>query len=207
MRSIKQTFRAALACGVFGTASAESGDAVGQPNVEIVTSVGSITVELWPQQAPETVANFLQLVDDGFYPGLVFHRVIPGFMIQAGGYDAAMNYRSPPRTVVNESANGQRNLRWTVAMARHSDPDSAGSQFYINMVDNPHLDAAPEQSGYTVFGRVTSGQDVAERIELTDTDTVAGQPNVPVTPIAILAARRLASGEGAANADADSEAP
>ncbi len=207
MRSIKQTFRAALACGVFGTASAESGDAVRQPNVEIVTSVGSITVELWPQQAPETVANFLQLVDDGFYPGLVFHRVIPGFMIQAGGYDAAMNYRPPPRTVVNESANGQRNLRWTVAMARHSDPDSADSQFYINMVDNPHLDAAPEQPGYTVFGRVTSGQDVAERIELTDTDTVAGQPNAPVTPIAILAVRRLANGGGVANADADSEAP
>lgn len=199
MLNIKQTFRAALACSVFGTASAGAGEAQ-SPNVEIVTSVGSITIELWPQQAPQTVANFLTLVDDGFYEGLVFHRVIAGFMIQAGGYDAAMNHRSPPRTVVNESTNGQRNLRWTIAMARHSDPDSADSQFFINVVDNPHLDAQAEQPGYTVFGRVISGQEVAERIELTDTDTVAGKANVPVTPIAILAARRLA---GSADADTD----
>lgn len=201
MRNIKQTFHAALACGVLGTASAEGGSA-SAPNVEIVTSVGSITVELWPAHAPETVANFLQLVDAGFYEGLVFHRVIPGFMIQAGGYDAAMNYRSPPRTVVNESANGQRNLRWTIAMARHSDPDSADSQFFINVIDNPHLDAQPEQPGYTVFGRVVSGQDVAERIELTDTGTLAGKVNVPVTPIAIESVRRVpAAGADAANAE------
>ena len=165
--------------------------------MELETSAGTITIELWPTKAPASVANFLQLVDDGFYAGTVFHRVIAGFMIQAGGYDAAMTYREAPRQVVNESANGLRNRRWTVAMARHSDPDSAGSQFYVNMADNAHLDATAGNPGYTVFGRVVDGFAVAEEIEFADTGTVAGTPNVPLEAIVILKARRLAAPEAA----------
>ena len=163
-----------------------------RPLVELETSAGAITIELWPTKAPASVANFLQLVDDGFYAGTVFHRVIAGFMIQAGGYDAEMAYREAPRQVVNESANGLRNRRWTVAMARHSDPDSAGSQFFVNMVDNAHLDAVAGKPGYTVFGRVVDGFAVAEEIEFAETGTVAGTPNVPLEAIVILQAQRLA---------------
>ena len=162
------------------------------PTVEIVTSEGTLTIELWPEKAPKTVENFLGLVEDGFYEGTIFHRVIAGFMIQAGGYDAGLNLREPPNTVVNESANGERNIRWTVAMARHADPDSAGSQFFINTAEHsPHLDARPGQPGYTVFGRLIAGHAVAERIELTQLDPAARRPHQPLEPITILSARRL----------------
>ena len=162
-----------------------------RPTVEIETSVGSMTVELRPDKAPHTVANFLELVDAGFYEGLIFHRVIAAFVIQAGGFDAAMSRREPPRTVVNESVDGLLNERGTIAMARHSDPDSAGAQFYINMADNPSLDAQDGAPGYTVFGKLIGGYDVAERIELTETGLVGSRVNVPVTPIAIIEMRRL----------------
>ncbi len=172
-----------------GAAAAE---APARPVVEFETTLGAIAFELWPGKAPATVANFLQLVDDGFHAGTIFHRVIAGFMVQAGGYDATMTLRQAPRQVPNESANGERNRRWTVAMARHADPDSAGAQFYLNMADNAHLDTTPGQPGYTVFGRLVAGHAVAERIESAETGTAAGMPNVPKTPIVILAARRLA---------------
>ncbi|TNF91172.1 MAG: peptidylprolyl isomerase A, partial [Gammaproteobacteria bacterium] len=103
------------------------------PKVVIETSVGSFEVELYPDRAPASVANFLSLVDDGFYDGLIFHRVIANFVVQTGGYDADMGYREPPRTVVNESANGLKNRRGYLAMARLSDPDSADAQFYVNV--------------------------------------------------------------------------
>lgn len=164
------------------------------PTVEIVTSEGTLTIELWPEKAPKTVENFLRLVEDGFYEGTIFHRVIAGFMIQAGGYDAGLNLREPPNTVVNESANGEPNVRWTVAMARHADPDSAGSQFFINTAEHsPHLDARPGQPGYTVFGRLIAGHAVAERIELTQLDPAARRPHQPLEPITILSARRLSA--------------
>lgn len=166
--------------------SAASGNA-DLPKVAIHTSAGSMTIELWPHKAPRTVENFLQLVDDGFYAGTIFHRVIAGFVIQAGGYDAEMAYREPPRKVVNESHNGERNLRWTVAMARHADPNSAGSQFFVNMADSAHLDAQPGVPGYTVFGALVAGRDVAEQIELAET----GTDGVPLAPIAILALERV----------------
>lgn len=172
-----------------GAAAAE---APARPVVEFETTLGALAFELWPGKAPATVANFLQLVDDGFHVGTIFHRVIAGFMVQAGGYDATMTHRQAPRQVPNESANGERNRRWTVAMARHGDPNSAGAQFYLNMADNAHLDATPGQPGYTVFGRLVAGRAVAERIESAETGTAAGMPNVPKTPIVILAARRLA---------------
>ena len=167
----------------------------GRPTVEIVTSLGPLTIELWPEKSPQTVDNFLTLVDDGFFEGTIFHRVIPNFMIQAGGYDTALNYRDPPRTVVNESANGMQNARWTIAMARHADPDSADSQFFINMNDNKHLDAEPGKPGYTVFGMLVAGHEIAEDIELTDTGPVGDKVSVPLEPIVIVSARRVDAAE------------
>ncbi len=166
-------------------------DPAGNPKVRLFTSLGQIDVELFSRQAPQTVANFLRLVDDDFYDGLIFHRVIAGFVIQAGGYQADMSYREPPGTVVNESANGLRNLTGTLAMARLSDPDSADAQFYINVDDNAHLDAAPGEPGYTVFGRVIDGMEVVTEIELSDTGRRAGMAGVPETPIVLERAERL----------------
>ena len=187
---LKRLAAAATMCA----AGAAGGDDATRPTVEIVTSLGAITIELWPSKAPQTVDNFLRLVEGGFYEGTIFHRVIAGFVIQAGGYDADLNYRSPPRTVVNESANGERNLRWTVAMARHADPNSADAQFFVNMAEhNPHLDASPAQPGYTVFGKLIAGHAVAEQIELAEKDPAAHQPDLPLTPITILEARKLPS--------------
>ncbi|MDE0659210.1 MAG: peptidylprolyl isomerase [Gammaproteobacteria bacterium] len=163
----------------------------GNVSVEIVTEVGTMTVELMPSKAPNTVRNFLERVDEGFYDGLIFHRVMFTFVIQAGGFDVDMNYREAPQTVVNESANGLSNTRGTIAMARASDPDSAGAQFYINMKDNTSLDAAPDRPGYTVFGAVTEGMEVAEQIELGETGIVAGMANVPTEPIVIETIRRV----------------
>ena len=160
-------------------------------NVEIITSLGAMTVELWPSDAPNTVQNFLERVDEGFYDGLIFHRVVLDFVIQAGGFDADMNYREGPQTVVNESTNGLSNTRGTIAMARTSDPDSAGAQFYINMNDNTALDATPDRPGYTVFGKVTGGMEVADEIELVPTGTAAGMQNVPKEPVVIETIRRI----------------
>ena len=133
----------------------------------------------------KSVANFLALVDQEFYDGLVFHRVIANFVIQTGGYDALMNYREPPGQVTNESSNGLRNRKGTVAMARLSDPDSADAQFYINVRTNPNLDAGPGKPGYTVFGEVTDGWKVVESIELSDTHLKNGMPGVPEQPVVI----------------------
>lgn len=166
-----------------------------RPVVEIVTDHGPITVELRPDRAPQTVANFLALVDERFYDGLVFHRVIAGFMVQAGGFDADMNRRQAPRTVPNESVGGLANERGTIAMARTTHPDSAGAQFYINMADKAHLNAQGGKPGYTVFGRVIAGLEVAERIEAAPTDTVDGRPDVPVEPVTIVTVRRVGAQE------------
>ena len=189
-----------IAALVFCASSACSGEPnappeTGNPQVEIATSMGALTVELWPEKAPLTVDNFLKLVDDGFYDGTIFHRVIPNFMIQAGGYDVDLAYREPPRTVVNESANGAQNARWTIAMARHADPDSADSQFFINVNDNVHLDATPEKPGYTVFGTLIAGHEIAEDIELTDTGPVGDKISVPLEPVLILSTRRVSAVE------------
>ena len=171
--------------------------AAGNPQVEIVTSMGAMTVELWPDRAPRTVENFLQLVDDGFYEGTVFHRVIPNFMIQGGGYNPDLTYREPPRTVVNESIDGAANARWTIAMARHADPDSADSQFFINVNDNVHLNAEADKPGYTVFGMLVAGFEVAEDIELTDTGPVGDKISVPLTPVVIRQVVRIGAVDSA----------
>lgn len=161
--------------------------------VRIETSAGEIVLTLLPERAPATVKNFLAHVNAGFYEGLVFHRVIANFVIQTGGYDAAMHYREPLGTVVNESANGLHNDRGTVAMARLDDPDSADAQFFINVRNNPHLDATSGKPGYTVFARVVEGMDVVEAIELAETTIRNGMAGVPVEPIVI---RRMGVEEG-----------
>ncbi|MAI16209.1 MAG: hypothetical protein CMP94_02340 [Gammaproteobacteria bacterium] len=161
------------------------------PRVSLVTNKGAIEIELLPKFAPKHVANFLSLVEEEFYVGLVFHRVIPNFMIQAGGYDSDLNYKASERRVENESFNGLKNKRLTLAMARLNDPDSADTQFFINVRDNPHLDAKPGQPGYTVFGKVVDGLDVIETIELTDTHLRMGMVAVPEETIIIVATKLL----------------
>lgn len=159
--------------------------------VLLSTTMGDIVLDLYPDQAPETVQNFLRLVDSGFYNDLVFHRVIAGFMIQTGGYDARLTHREAPRLVKNESDNALKNFRGSIAMARKNDPDSAGSQFFINVRSNPNLDASPGRPGYTVFGRVVSGMDVVGQIEIVPTQNRNGMANVPVQPVVIKRAKRL----------------
>ena len=161
------------------------------PAVRFTTNVGVIDVVLYADQAPKTVANFLQLVDDGFYNGLIFHRVVAGFVIQTGGYDAKMVSRESTRTVVNEGKVGLGNRKGTLAMARTDDPDSADSQFFINVEDNLSLNAKPGIPGYAVFGEVVSGMDVVVQIELTPVATVDGMQGVPVEPIVIEKAERI----------------
>ncbi len=158
--------------------------------VMISTDQGNIQLELYPDKAPKTVENFLTYVNDKYYDGLVFHRVIKGFMIQAGAFDKNLNIKEPKgEPVVNESFNGLKNAKGTIAMARKSDPNSAKSQFYINVVDNFFLDPRSHKPGYTVFGRVISGIEVAEKISKLPTKKSGHMADVPVSPIHILKAR------------------
>ena len=163
---------------------------VEQPQVVINTSVGTMIATLDGERAPQTVANFLELVDAGFYNGLIFHRVIAGFVIQTGGYDVQMQRREGPRNIPNESFNGLRNQKGSLSMARLQDPDSANSQFFINLSANTHLDALPGKPGYTVFGHLVAGTDVAEIIEFAETGILQEMAGVPIEPIVILSARR-----------------
>lgn len=182
-------FVALLFCAVltFGTASTAVADAA--PRVTIDTTAGSFQVELLPDRAPVTVENFLAYVADGFYDGLVFHRVIENFMIQTGGYTADLRLREPGADIVNESVGGPQNLRGTLAMARLRNPDSANSQFFVNVRDNAHLDARGERAGYTVFGRVIAGMDVVDAISRVPTGVREGMADVPAEPVVIERAR------------------
>lgn len=186
----RRLMTAALACLLLA-GPAFSATESERPRVELVTSLGNIEVELFEERAPRTVENFLRLVEDGFYDGLVFHRVVAGFVIQTGGYEPGLEYREPPGTIANESFNGLRNLKGTLAMARQADPDSADAQFFINVKTNPHLDAAPGSPGYAVFGRVVDGWDVVTDIELTNTSLQGGMAGVPEEPVVIEEARRV----------------
>ena len=161
------------------------------PKIEIATTMGNIRLTLLPEHAPLTVANFLQLVKERHYDGLIFHRVIANFMIQAGGYTSELEYRDSGKLVKNESGNKLSNARGTIAMARTSDPDSASAQFYINVKDNKHLDFRNPIPGYTVFGFVTKGMEVVEKIELVDTHIKNGMPAVPEEPIVIKSVRGI----------------
>ncbi|MEC8833650.1 MAG: peptidylprolyl isomerase [Pseudomonadota bacterium] len=160
------------------------------PQVILTTSVGTMIATLDEERAPHTVANFLELVEAEFYDGLIFHRVIAGFVIQTGGYDVHMERREGPRNIPNESFNGLMNRKGTLSMARLADPDSANSQFFINLEANTHLDALPGKPGYAVFGHLVTGTDVAEIIEFAETGIRQGMAGVPLEPILILSARR-----------------
>jgi cyclophilin family peptidyl-prolyl cis-trans isomerase len=156
-------------------------------NVVMKTSKGSITIELDAQAAPKTVENFLAYVRSGHYNGTIFHRVISNFMIQGGGFTPDMKQKSTNPPIVNESSNGLSNKKYTLAMARTSVPDSATSQFFINVTDNDFLDKANSRDrvGYCVFGKVTSGSEVVEAIKGVSTTTKQGHENVPVEAVVI----------------------
>ncbi len=163
---------------------------VGEKMVKLQTSKGDIVIELDAEDAPVTVANFLKYVEDGFYDGTVFHRVIPGFMIQAGGFTADMRQKKTRETITSEAGNGLKNNRGTIAMARKNDPDSAASQFFVNVVNNSYLDYVEGRNpGYTVFGRVVEGMDVVDAIAAVKTTTRGGLQNVPVEPVVINSAK------------------
>jgi peptidyl-prolyl cis-trans isomerase A (cyclophilin A) len=178
-----------LACAAltFGATAAAQGPA---PRVALETTQGRIVIELAPKEAPKTVDNFLAYVKAGHYDGTVFHRVIPSFMIQGGGFGADMSERPTRAPIPLESRNGLKNERGTVAMARRSDPDSATAQFFINVVDNPRLDYPSfDGNGYAVFGKVVEGMDVVDRIRDVPTETRGPHQNVPVKPVTIKSAR------------------
>lgn len=161
------------------------------PLLELKTDMGTMTIELYPEKAPATVKNFLGYVDRYYYDGLIFHRVVRGFVIQAGAFAYDLFEKEPGEPVANESANGLLNLRGSLAMARYSDPDSARAQFFINLRDNPHLDATTDKPGYTVFGRVIEGVEVADKIGNTKVQRFGELSHLPVNPVRILSIRRL----------------
>jgi cyclophilin family peptidyl-prolyl cis-trans isomerase len=161
------------------------------PEVVIRTSMGDVTVRLFPEKAPASVENFLNYADSGFYNGTIFHRVIARFMIQGGGFDEKMKKKPTGDPVVNEAKNRLHNERGTIAMARTNDPDSATSQFYINVRNNLTLDWAPRNPGYTVFGEVIDGMATVDAISLTQTGQVAGFQDVPLKQVKILEVVRV----------------
>ncbi|MEX2496193.1 MAG: peptidylprolyl isomerase [Woeseia sp.] len=153
--------------------------------ISIATSQGDIVVELFEQEAPESTANFRQYARDGYYDGTIFHRVIPDFMIQGGGMTADLSAKKPRAPIKNEAANGLKNLRGTLAMARTSAPDSATSQFFINLRDNAFLDHSVRDYGYAVFARVSAGMDVIDAIAGVRTGGKGGHDDVPLEPVVI----------------------
>lgn len=161
-------------------------------NVVVETSLGTMKVELDGDKAPITVANFLVYVDEKFYDGTIFHRVISNFMVQGGGFEAGMKQKKTKAQIVNESANGLQNKLGTLAMARTNVPNSATSQFFINVKDNGFLDKAQAQDGvgYCVFGKLTEGLDVLEKIKAVPTATRGGHGDVPKQDVVIVSIRR-----------------
>lgn len=157
--------------------------AADNPKATLHTSMGDIVVELYPDKAPVTVANFLQYARDGFYNDTLFHRVVRNFVIQGGGFNKELQPKPTRDPIVNESKNRLRNDRWTIAMARTADPDSADSQFYINLRMNLSLDYKPLAPGYTVFGKVIEGQHVVREIGKVKTGQAAGMRDVPLEPV------------------------
>jgi peptidyl-prolyl cis-trans isomerase A (cyclophilin A) len=160
------------------------------PTVVLATSHGDITVELFADKAPITVENFLSYVDAGFFAETIFHRVIPGFMIQGGGFSADMRQKPTRAPIKNEANNGVKNVRGTLAMARTSDINSATAQFFINLKDNGFLDHGGRDFGYAVFGRVTTGMDVVDKIAAVKTGQHGPHADVPVQPVVMKGAKR-----------------
>ena len=154
------------------------------------TTKGSFTLEMFPEKAPITVENFLTYVDDGFFDGTIFHRVIPGFMIQGGGFTEGMEQKSTRDTIKNEADNGLKNERGWLSMARTQDINSATSQFFVSVVDNAFLDHGGRDFGYAVFAKVVDGMDVVDEIAKIPTGNKGGHQDVPVEPVVVLSAKR-----------------
>jgi peptidyl-prolyl cis-trans isomerase B (cyclophilin B) len=164
------------------------------PQVLLETSMGNITIELFKEKAPITVKNFLGYVKEGFYEGLIFHRVIKEFMVQGGGMSEALEQKKPKFAIKNEATNGLSNTRGTLAMARTAVVDSATSQFFINTVDNlflNHKSKQPDGFGYCVFGQVLEGMDVVDQIRAVKTGNKNGHSDVPVEPVFIVSAKLI----------------
>ncbi len=155
------------------------------------TTMGDIHIELFDSKSPETVSNFLQYADKNFYDGTVFHRVIPGFMIQGGGFTPDMMEKDTESPIMNEANNGEQNRRGTIAMARTQDIHSATAQFFINVVDNPSLDYGPSGYGYCVFGKVVKGMDAVDKIRQIKTKSIGIYQNVPIEPVIIISVRKV----------------
>jgi cyclophilin family peptidyl-prolyl cis-trans isomerase len=178
-----------LLCLAPSDARAQSAGA--KPVVVLTTSLGEIELELDEAKAPITVRNFLQYVDEGFYDGTIFHRVISGFMIQGGGFTPSMQQKKTRAAIQNEAANGLKNVKGSVAMARTNAPHSATAQFFINHKDNGFLDYPGQDGwGYAVFGRVVKGTEVIDQIAAVKTGMKSGMSDVPVQTVAIISARR-----------------
>jgi cyclophilin family peptidyl-prolyl cis-trans isomerase len=163
------------------------------PSILIETSKGSITVELNEEKAPITVKNFLSYVDSGFFDGLIFHRVIPGFMIQGGGMTEDLKQKETQAPIKIESSNGLKNVKGSIAMARTGNPNSATAQFFINLVDNSFLDfrdSSADGIGYTVFGQTSAGMEVVSEIAKVQTTTKSGHSDVPVETVKIVSIKR-----------------
>ena len=188
-RTIRQLAVAGFVALTAPSVSAQD-KAAAAPRVLLATSAGDITLQLDPEKAPKTVANFLEYVKSGHYDGTVFHRVMDGFMIQGGGFTPDMAQKPTRAPIPLESRNGLKNERGSVAMARTSAPDSATAQFFINVVDNAMLDQANSRDGqgYAVFGKVVGGMDVVDKIRKVETGTRGGHQNVPVSPVVIRSA-------------------
>jgi cyclophilin family peptidyl-prolyl cis-trans isomerase len=159
--------------------------------IRFETSHGGFTIELFPKEAPVTVENFLQYVDDGFFVGTIFHRIVPGFVIQGGGLTADFGNKKTRAPISNEAKNGLKNTRGSLSMARTSDINSATSQFFVNLKDNAFLDHGPRDYGYAVFGRVTEGLEVIDKIAAVTTGRRKGYTDAPLEDVVIVSARRL----------------
>jgi peptidyl-prolyl cis-trans isomerase B (cyclophilin B) len=185
---LKGFFMALLSLAVVMSFGSEAQAEKKPVRVKLTTTMGDIVLELYPDKAPATVDNFLQYVKDGFYNGTVFHRVMDGFMIQGGGMDANLNEKRTRSPIKNEADNGLKNEPYTIAMARTSDPNSASSQFFINVADNQrlnHRDKTQAGWGYTVFGRVVQGKEVVDKIKAVPTTTRGRYQNVPTDAVTI----------------------
>ena len=159
--------------------------------VRFETSHGTFTVELFPEKAPVSVENFLKYVDDGHFDGTIFHRIIPGFVIQGGGLTADFASKSTRAPISNEANNGLKNTRGSLSMARTNEINSATSQFFVNLADNAFLDHGPRDYGYAVFGRISDGMDVIDRIARVRTGTRKGYKDAPLEEVVVVSARRL----------------
>jgi cyclophilin family peptidyl-prolyl cis-trans isomerase len=183
-----------LVCLALPLAAGAADKTASNPKVRMTTNLGAIEIELDARRAPKTTANFLSYVDKGFYTGTIFHRVIPGFMIQGGGFETGMSQKKTDAPIMNEADNGLKNAAGTIAMARTPSPHSASAQFFINAVDNTNLDHSEKTVqgwGYAVFGKVTKGMDVVKKIETAQTKTAGQFQNVPTKDVVIKKVERI----------------